>query len=184
MLLNFPLLAKISVGIIVVATILVASADEPMPAPEKTMLVSPNKKAYATMDVDTNITTVYKKNQKGDDAPLWSMLGWFPVAFISNSGDYLAIGYDGNNLLNLDYKKNEPILYIVKHGELLRQFTLDQIITDFSKMPRTVSHYNWGTYIGFNSKDEFIIETFDNRQIALNIETGKIAVLEKSDRRM
>ena len=38
MLLNFPLLTKISVGIIVVATILVANADEPMPAPETTRL--------------------------------------------------------------------------------------------------------------------------------------------------
>jgi hypothetical protein len=64
------------------------------------------------------------------------------------------------------------MLYFFHRGELIRYVTLDQIIHDYSKLERTASHYNWGSYKGLDLAGRFVIETVEGRKLAFDVATG------------
>ena len=101
------------------------------------------------------------------------MPGWFRIAFISSDGEYLVTGYEGLDLLPLDYRKDEVMLAFYDRGKLLQQVRLSELIADFSKLEKTASHYRWGKYLGLNDDDHLTVELIDKRWILFNAKTGQ-----------
>lgn len=100
------------------------------------------------------------------------MPGWFRVASLSSNGEYLVTGYDGLNLIPLDFKKDEVMLSFYHRGRLFGTVKLHEIINDFKKLPKTVSHYRWGHYIGLDSADRYWLETEEGYQYVYDIKKG------------
>ena len=149
-------------------------ADEPPAAPRLKSVCSANAFFCAEMDPEKNLTTVYRRRAGGVREPLWSMRGWFQVAALSSDGEYLVTGYEGSNLLPLEYKKDQVMLSFYDRGKLIRHVRLNEMVLDFSKLQITVSHYHWGTYLGLNAEDHYGVETADKRWLLYNIRTGKL----------
>jgi hypothetical protein len=107
------------------------------------------------------------------------MPGWFRVAALSDDCEHLVTGFDGMNLLPLDFKHDLVMLSFYERGKLSRAVKLDELIRDFTKLRRTASHYYWGQYLGFgerNRLDEanrYIVETVEGQRIAFDVATGQ-----------
>jgi hypothetical protein len=149
-------------------------ADAPLPPAEIKTVCSRNGFFCAVMEPDTKLTTVYRRRAGGVNETLWSMAGWYRVAFLSNDGEYLVTGYDGVNLLPLDYKKDEVMLSFYDRGKLIRHVRLNEMISDFSKLEKTVSHYQWGHYLGLNQDDHLTVELADKSWLLFNVKSGKV----------
>jgi hypothetical protein len=147
-------------------------ADEPLPNPSVKRIWSANKKYYAVMDPDKNITKVYQYFSEDKKETLWSMYGWFRVAGLSSDGKHLVTGFQGMNLLPVNHKQDEVMLYFFKEGKLIHYVTLDQLIEDLDNLQRTVSHIYWGNYLGFDEEGHYVLETVENRKIAFDVKTG------------
>lgn len=149
-----------------------AVADEPLDAPQGYTVCSPSGVFCADLDPQKAITRVYRRGQDADD--LWVMDGWFRQAALADDGKTLVIGYDGLNLLPLDYHEDDSILWIYYRGRLIRAVALSEVIEDFSSLQRTVSHYLWGHYVGFDEEGRYVIETVEGRSIAIDVTTGEV----------
>ncbi|MCG2715117.1 MAG: hypothetical protein L6422_02315 [Candidatus Marinimicrobia bacterium] len=145
---------------------------------------SPNKEFFATVTPDRKITTVYKVDWHGNigrNKKFWSMGGYFQVAWLSNDGKYLVGGYEGLNFLPVDYTKDQVMLSFFKCGELISEVRLNQLITNFSRLQKIESGYNWGKYLGLNAAGYFVVETVEGKKILFDMSTGK-SVEFKSDK--
>ncbi|HEX5036097.1 MAG TPA: hypothetical protein VFX30_02960 [bacterium] len=149
-------------------------ADAPLPPPELRTFCSRNGFFCAATDPEARLTTVYRRRAGGVQESLWSMPGWFRVAYLSSDGEYLVTGYDGLNLLPLDYKKDEVMLSFYDRGKLIRQVRLNEMIADFSKLEKTASHYQWGKLLGLNADDHLTVELADKRWLLYNVKTGQL----------
>ena len=58
-----------------------------------------------------------------------------------------------------------PMLYFVDKGQLISVVTLQDLIKDFSKLPRTVSHFIWGQVEGFNADGQFLVRAVSSLRI-------------------
>jgi hypothetical protein len=146
-----------------------AAADEPLAKPWPKTVCSANQAYCAVMDSASWTTDV----RVGEAGPvLWSLAGWFRLAALSDDGQTLVAGYDGMNLLPLDYSPDMVILTFYRRGAPVAEVTLDDVIDDFAALERTVSHYNWGHYLGFDEAGRYVIETVEGRRIAFDARTG------------
>jgi hypothetical protein len=148
-----------------------AFSDKPLGPPELKVIWSNNGKFYAVLDPEKKTTIAYQAVNK-DKKKLWEMKGWFRVAALANDGSHFVTGYRGINLLPVKYRKDEVMLRFYKNGKLFKEVTLDQLITDFSKLKRTVSHFHWGSYMGFDDKGHYVVKTVEEKKIAFNVTTG------------
>ena len=163
-------------SIILILGLLLASlahADSPLPPPTKQTIWSPNKQFFAIMEPDKQITTVYRSTKDGRGTKVWAMYGWFRVSGLADDGEHLVAGYWGVNLLPVNYDKNQVMLYFFKRGELINHVTLDQLIRDYSRLQRTVSHFHWGNYLGFDQAGNYIIETVEGCTIRYDVTKGE-----------
>lgn len=145
-------------------------ADEPPVAPRTKTVKSPNGKFYARLEYPKKVTTVF--TAKGEK--LWSMDGWFPVVFLSNSGEYLAVGNDGNNLVPRNHSSKEVMVRFFRFGQPTGRVTLDQVVRDMKSLQRTVSHCAWGMHIGFDDKGRYVMETVEKRTVMFDPATARI----------
>ncbi len=149
-----------------------AVADAPLAAPALKTVCSPNGVYCAVMDPNTSTTRVYRTGRA--DETLWSMTGWFRVAALADDGKHLVTGYDGINLLPLDYAPDTVVLTFHKRGEVIRRVKLSNVVGDLAKLQLTVSHLYWGYYVGFNETGRYVIETVEGRRLAFDIATGQL----------
>lgn len=149
------------------------AADEPLPAPDYRAVCSQNGFFCALMDPGKKVTTVVRRHAGGISENLWSMPGWFRVAYLSNDGEYLVTGYDGVNLLPLNYRKDQVMLSFYDRGRLIRQVRLNEMITDFSKLEKSASHYQWGNTLGLNESDHLTVELPDKKWMMFDVRTGR-----------
>ncbi len=159
--------------ILLLATLTPGRADSPLPPPTRQTIWSANRRFFAVMDPDTQITTVYRAREVQGEK-LWSMYGWFRVAALADDGDHLVAGYWGVNLIPLDYNKKEVMLYFFKRGELINHITLDLILRDFSKLTRGASHYHWGNYEGFDRAGLYVVTTVEGRRMRFDVTRGML----------
>lgn len=152
-----PLLAAAALALLVPA---LADADEPLRPPSPKTECSPGGVICADMD-PKNGTIVYRKAD-GPETPLWAMPGWFRVAFVADDGQHLVTGYDGQNLL-ARRNPDEVMLRFWADGQLLRSVRLRELLPDLGKLQRTVSHWHWGNYRGFDADGDLILKTVDGR---------------------
>ncbi len=76
------------------------------------------------------------------------------------------------NLLPVNHKEDEVMLYFFREGKLINYVTLDQLIKDPENLQRTVSHIYWGNYLGFDEEGHYVLETVENRKIVFDVKTG------------
>lgn len=103
---------------------------------------------------------------------LWKMSGWYRVAFVADDGKHMVTGYDGWNLVakaDLD----QTMLQFWGEGSLVRSVALGELISDVTKLEPTVSHWHWGTYVGFRSDGLFEVETVDGKRHHYDVVTGE-----------
>ncbi|MBX9686988.1 MAG: hypothetical protein K2X27_09815 [Candidatus Obscuribacterales bacterium] len=151
-----------------------ACADSPLPPPSYETVFSANKKYCISTDPDKKISEVSIVDKSGNKSKFWSMPGYFRNLFLANDGEHLVIGYDGQNLLPLNYKSSLPMLTFVHKGKNIKTVLLKELIPDSSKLEKTASHWHWGDYSGFDSSGNFQIETVDHRKLKYDPATGKI----------
>jgi hypothetical protein len=159
--------------VVMIPLVGISHADSPLPPPAKETIWSANRRFFAVMEPDKQITTIYRTMQgKQQGAKVWSMYGWFRVAALSDDGEHLVVGYGGMNLLPIDYDKHQVMLYFFKRGELINYVTLDQIIRDNSKLQRTVSHFRWGNFEGLDKAGYYVVDTVEGRKIRFDVVKG------------
>jgi len=138
-----------------------ARGDSPLPPPEKMERWSPDHKIFAVTDPDAQTTTVFRVNVDGTQTKLWAMVGWYRDLHVANDGTHVVIAYEGGNLIPQDYRKDKPMLFFVDQGRLLAVITLQDLVTDFSKLGRSVSHFSWGNVSGFNAAGQLGVTTVE-----------------------
>ncbi len=149
-----------------------ALADAPLPPPAQYLVCSNDGKHCAVADLET-VISVYEIGG-GRKYPLWNLPKWHRWGFLANGGHYFVAPYYGYNLLALKYKKSTIMLKVWRDGKFQYSLELKDLIKDFGKLERTVSHYYWGLYEGFDADGKFIINTVEKRRLAIDIKTGKI----------
>jgi hypothetical protein len=144
---------------------LAAKADTPLPPPEEFTVCSDTKAFCATSKPEgsTIIFTGIGKSYK----ELWQISGWHRSIFVSNSG-VVAVAYDGINLLPLDFNRQMVMLKFYKDGHLLREVRLQEIVRDTRKLRRTVSHYEWGSVIGFETNGRLALSTVEEQHLLID----------------
>lgn len=149
--------------------------DAPLAPPSNYTVYSLNRRFYAFLDAGKKKTTVFEVRKGAPAAQVWEMPGWFRVAALSDDGEHFVVGFEGINLLPLDYHKEQVMLSFYRRGKLLRAVTLGQLVKDYGKLQRTVSHYYWGRYLGFDEKNRYLVATVEGRTIAFDAATGQQA---------
>ena len=77
---------------VVVTSVAPALADAPLLDYDVTEIDSPNRRFFAKAAPDESSTSVFRRERQGPGSLLWTMPGWSPVSFLSDDGEYLAIG--------------------------------------------------------------------------------------------
>jgi hypothetical protein len=149
--------------------------DAPLAPPSNYTVYSLNQRFYAFLDAGKKKTTVFEVRKGAAAIQRWEMPGWFRVAALSDDGEHLVAGFDGINLLPLEYHKDQVMLSFYRRGKLLCTVTLGQLVKDYGKLQRTASHYYWGRYLGFDEKNRYLVATVEGRTIAFDAATGQPA---------
>jgi hypothetical protein len=148
-----------------------ALADSPLAIPNQYMVCSNNNKYCAVFDKETGVNAYEVFNNIS--IPLWHLSKQVWPGFISNDGRYLVEA--SWNLIPTNYKKSMPMIKVYRDGVFKYSLQLKDLIKDFRKLERTISHFHWGDMNkGFDSKGRFIVETVENRRLAIDVKTGKI----------
>jgi hypothetical protein len=137
---------------------------------------SSNKNFFASVDHDRKVTTVYKvewRENIGRSEKSWSLDGTFETAWLSNDGRHLIAGNHANNLLPLNFDKEEVMLRFFRTGQRLNQIAIHELIEDFSKLRKTEAGYDWGRYLGLNSAEYFVVKSIEQKIFLFDIMTGQ-----------
>jgi hypothetical protein len=153
-----------------------ASADEPLARPSPWTVCSPSRVYCALSDPQSWTTRAFRAGQEG--MVLWSMPGWFRVAALADDGSHLVTGYDGMNILPRNARRDTVLLAFYRHGELIAQARLADVIEDFGSLEPTVTGLNWGYYVGFDARGRYVVETVERRRLAFDVTTGRIVASE------
>ena len=149
-----------------------AVADEPLRPPEVWETCSPNGAFCATLDPDASRITVRRAAGAGD--VLWSAAGWSRVAALADDGEHLVLGYEGMNLIPVDYDKNMAMLTFYRRDEIIAVVRLRDL-AGWLNLKRTVSHYYWGDYLGLNAEGHYVVRVSRGSEIRFDMTTGKRA---------
>ena len=167
-----------SISLIVVVLFSESYADDSLPPPSDYSIKSANGKFIVFFSVADKKTRVYEyfNKQKKKKNLIWEMDGWYRNTFLSNDGENLVIVYDGANLLDYDYKKDQIMISFYSKGKLLREIKLNQIIENPipENLLETVSHYKWVDTYGINEKQLFEVNTIKNQTFKFNLKTGEL----------
>jgi hypothetical protein len=150
-----------------------ALADSPPAAPADLEVFSRNRHFYVLLDHVANRTTAFRVRPGAEPEKLWEMPGWFPVVALSDDGEYLVVGQPGNNLIDLDHAPDVVILSFFRRGVLTREVRLPELVPDASALQRTMSHYEWGSHLGFDDQGHYRVQTADGRVVAFDVATGE-----------
>jgi len=126
----------------------------------------------ASSDPESQTTTIYRRRAGGIKESIWSMKGYFPVAFVANDGEHLVTGYSSGSVLT-NYRRNPVLISFYEHGRLLNQIRLNDVIRDPSKMPKVEDQYHWGSLLGLNADDHLTIQIYDQSWILFDTKTGQ-----------
>lgn len=148
--------------------VVAAQADTPLPTPSAHEAISKNS-AFVAISSPTNGTRVLNKATKQE---LWSMAGWFRWLFVSNDGNHVVTGYDGMNLIPIDYTDDLVLLTFWDKGREIRKVTLKEIVPSKAILTRTVSHYHWGTIVEINESGSLAVNRSDGKTLLFDVTTG------------
>jgi len=135
---------------------------------------SRNRIFQATPGPDARSTRVFRKTGSRIPQQIWEKADWNPVAFLSDDGDYLVAGYDGNNLLAQGHAKSEVMLVFFHRDKVIKTVRLNEIILDQRHLRFTDSGVLWGYYEGFLSAHEFAVDTVEQRRLVYDVTSGAL----------
>ncbi|MCS7026801.1 MAG: hypothetical protein NZV14_18530 [Bryobacteraceae bacterium] len=167
-------LAKLPVWTAMAAVLAMAlplQADAPPKPPATYTVYSNNGKFHAEVNLSRQRTTVYRGSGKTRQT-LWSVPGWFRVAAVSDDGNILVTGYDGVNLLPLHFTGEEVLLTFFDRGKVTAKVTVRDLFPDPKQLRRTVSHWAWGDYLGFNAQNQFQVKLVTGSIVTFDPRTG------------
>ncbi|MBF5045227.1 hypothetical protein FGE12_22675 [Aggregicoccus sp. 17bor-14] len=136
-------------------------ADEPLPPPSARRVCSRSGRFCARTDPKAWRTTVVRVASDGSERFSWEMPGWFREASLSDDGDHLVVGFDGQDLLPRDYDRAETMLRFFERGRLIRAVRLDELVEHFWLLLPTVSHWCWGRCEGIDAEGRYTVVTLD-----------------------
>ena len=164
-------------GLVVLVAVFVGLAarvhpDAPLPPPE--IIERCSGRYCAAADPKANVVVVRQGTISERGNELWHVDGWERYFEVSNDGEYLVACYGGGNLLPLKYDAAWPMIRVYRRGKLVRALPLSEVVRDLSKLKRTVSHYDWGSCIGFASDQQYEIETADRGRLRFTLPSGAL----------
>ena len=148
----------------------VVNGDSPKVAPSTYRVYSLNRIYTAEMNHVTRKTSVL---EAANGRKLWEIDGWYRVAAVSNDGETLVIGNDGSNLLPMSVRPDEVMLTFYHQGTNIGTVRLRELVPELPALRKTVSHLYWGEYLGFDSKDRFLLKTVEGKLVTFDAKTGR-----------
>ena len=147
-----------------------ALADEPMLPPSAWEVCSPDRAYCARLDPDTRTITAYRAGASDD--VLWTAPGWSRVAALADDGEHLMLGYEGMNLIPVDYDKAMAMLTFFRRGRQIAVVRLRDL-AGWLNLQRTVSHYYWGDYLGLDADGHYVVKVSRGGKIRFDMKTGE-----------
>ena len=133
---------------------------------------SPSGEYCARLDPADRSILAYKPGV--EQIVLWTATGWSRVAALADDGEHLVLGYEGMNLIPVDYEPDMEMLTFYRRGEIVKTVRLRDLISDIAiRMNRTVSHYYWGDYLGFDENGRYVLRTATGREFRFDMTTGQ-----------
>ena len=149
-----------------------AYGDAPLPGPVRHTVCAPSNAFCVTSDPESG--TFAHAPDASIENRSWSMEGWFRVIYVSDDPEILVTGFDGVNLVPLEAPGEVEILHFWRNGKLVRSYTLDQLVRNLRSLKRTVSHYHWGNYLGFDKDGKFRLRTAEEWILVFDARTGAL----------
>lgn len=160
--------ATATLFMILLLIVLPVYGDEPLPAPAKYEVFSPNKKYRAELDPREGTKIINVESGK----VLRQLPDWYRWAFLADDGEHFVTGYDGLNLIPLDYPKNLVLITFWSKGNKIREITVGDLFPDTRILQRTASHYRWGYIYGIDHDWFLHVKRCDGLEILLDVRTG------------
>jgi hypothetical protein len=135
---------------------------------------SANKRFYAAPGPGGKSTLVFERIGPKRTKKIWEKPDWTHVTFLSDDGEYMVTGYEGNNLLRHRHAPDEVMLEFYRRGTLLRSIRLNQIIQSHGRLEVADSGVFWGFYEGFLSMHRFAVDTIEQRRLIYDVTTGSL----------
>jgi hypothetical protein len=135
---------------------------------------SKNKRFQALPGPGDTSTVVRRRLGPKTTEKVWAKPGWNPVAFLSDDGEYLVTGYEGNNLLNHKHAPDEVMLTFFRRGAVIGSIRLNEIILDEKHLEVTDSGVFWGFYEGFLASHRLAVDTVEQRRLVYDVTTGAL----------
>jgi hypothetical protein len=86
-----------------------------------------------------------------------------------------------NPIISKDELKQEAVSFFAT-GKLLRQYAVGELVTDPTKLPKSVSHFRWLKGSDLLEKElQFEVVTFDGNRIRFDLRSGKIVDRKKAE---
>jgi hypothetical protein len=148
---------------------LVVRADEPLSLPKRHDVESQSKKYIATVDPKKGVTV----RAVGVRKPIWAAPEiWSRRVLLADDGEHLVTGYDGLNLIPVDYTTNLVLITFWHRDQKIREVTVGDLFPDTKALRRTVWHYNWGGIVGIQ-EGKLIVRRCDKKEVRFEISSGK-----------
>lgn len=144
-------------------------ADSPLPAPERSIVKSPDGVITAVSDPSLR-TTVFQNT--ATKKILWELPSWERSLFVANDGKHAVTGHDGLNLIPQSYDEGMVLFTFWREGKKIRQVTLKEFIANKSKPERTVSHYHWGYIQKIDADGNLVVSDAQTKLFRYDIRTG------------
>ncbi len=143
-------------------------SDEPLSAPAKHEVLSPNKKLRAELDPHEGTKIINVESGR----VLWQLPDWYRWAFLADDGEHFVTGYDGLNLIPLDYTMRLVLITFWKKGDKIKEITVGDLFPDTRILQKTASHYHWGYIYGIDRDGCLQVKRCDGLEILFDVKTG------------
>jgi hypothetical protein len=142
---------------------------------EDDLVESKNRRFFASPSADRKHTMVFRR-AKPKNQLLWRMAGWNNVAFLSDDGELLTVGYFGGDLLTrADRRKEVEMLTSYRRGVRGQSITLGQIIKAPEALACMGENCRWGQFRGYVALHRVGVHTVEGRSLVFDMLTGRVA---------
>lgn len=162
------------------STTFIALADKEGPQRDYTQDVADGKFTFVMLAISRALQNeeirsqypqsgLYRNN--GSTDPLWT-IDWY--------SDIVIVSSDGEHLVRVEiwprYSDSDLVLAFYRNGEELNHFFCKDLVSEVSKLPHTVSHFQWVIEGRFDEENKlFWLETFNEERHTFDITTGSIS---------